>query len=127
MAEQLKEREELKMAEFMFALSGDPRNWKGQSEREEKEIMQSFVGWVHQLAEKKQYKDCTRLVPQMARVSSTGGKVVVDGPFTETKEIYSGIFLIEAPNFEDAVAIAKTCPMLAKGEKIAVLPIDKGE
>jgi len=114
------------MAEFILALSGDPQNWKGGSEKEENEIMQTFVGWVHQLAEKKQYKECTRLVPKMAEVSSVGGSIVVDGPFTETKEIYSGIFLIEAKDFEDAVAIAKTCPMLVKGEKIAILPVNKG-
>lgn len=115
------------MAEFMFALSGNPQNWKGNSELEEKEIMQGFVGWVNQLAENKQYKDCTRLLPKMARVSSSAGHITVDGPFVETKEIFSGIFLIEAQDFDEAITIAKTCPMLVKGEKITVLPVNKGE
>jgi hypothetical protein len=110
------------MAEFMLALSGDPQNWKGRSESEEKEIMNTFRSWVYRLADKKQYKECTKLVPKMAQVSAVGDRITVDGPFTETKEIYSGIFLIEATDFEEAVAIAKTCPMLARGEKISVLP-----
>ncbi len=86
--------------------------------------MQNFVGWVNGLAEKNQYKNCTRILPQMAQVQSVKGVVHIDGPFTESKEILSGVFLIEARDFDDALAIAQTCPMLLKGEKITVLEVN---
>jgi hypothetical protein len=35
---------------------------------------------------------------------------LVDGPFTETKEMVGGFFLLECDTFEQAVAIAQECP-----------------
>jgi hypothetical protein len=41
------------------------------------------------------------------RVRLAGGKIsVVDGPFTETKEVVGGYALVEAKSYEDAMALA---------------------
>lgn len=46
-----------------------------------------------------------------ARVSGEGGKVtVVDGPFTEAKEIIGGYWLIEVSSKEEATEWARRCP-----------------
>ena len=53
---------------------------------------------------------------QGARVRLSKGKVVVtDGPFTETKEVIGGFFMIEAKDRREAVAIAKRCPHIKVG------------
>jgi len=39
-----------------------------------------------------------------------GQQRVLDGPFTEAKEVIAGYFIIEAPSVESAVAIAAKCP-----------------
>lgn len=39
-----------------------------------------------------------------------GGREVVDGPFTETKEQLAGYFLIRAANLDEAIAIAAQIP-----------------
>jgi len=45
------------------------------------------------------------------RVSVRAGKrTVVDGPFTEAKEIVGGFFLLDGITKEEAVAIASECP-----------------
>jgi hypothetical protein len=45
------------------------------------------------------------------RRSVTGDDVVItDGPFAETKEALGGYYLIEAPDLDAAIAIAKQCP-----------------
>ena len=41
-----------------------------------------------------------------------GQRQVTDGPFTETKEVIGGFFLIEEPNLEAAMATSKDCPHL---------------
>lgn len=52
-----------------------------------------------------------------ARVSFAGGKpVVTDGPFTETKEVLGGYWMIEVDSREEAIAWAKKCP--AAGNEI---------
>jgi len=39
-----------------------------------------------------------------------GKQRVLEGPFTESKEVIAGYFLIEAPDLDAAVAIAAKCP-----------------
>jgi hypothetical protein len=49
-----------------------------------------------------------------ARVSFAGGKpVVTDGPFTETKEVLGGYWMIDVTCREEAIAWAKRCPASA--------------
>src|ERR1700755_2427679 len=46
-----------------------------------------------------------------ARVSFPGGKpVVTDGPFTESKEVLGGYWMIDVKSREEAIAWAKRCP-----------------
>lgn len=46
-----------------------------------------------------------------ARVSFLGGKArVTDGPFTESKEVLGGYWLIQAKSREEAVEWARRCP-----------------
>jgi hypothetical protein len=46
-----------------------------------------------------------------ARVSFAGGKpVVTDGPFTESKEVIGGYWMIEVNSRDEAIAWAKRCP-----------------
>ena len=46
-----------------------------------------------------------------ARVSFAGGTpVVTDGPFTESKEVVGGYWMIEVASREEAIAWAKRCP-----------------
>jgi hypothetical protein len=46
-----------------------------------------------------------------ARVSFAGGKpVVTDGPFTESKEVIGGYWMIEVASLQEAIAWARKCP-----------------
>ena len=52
-----------------------------------------------------------------ARVKFSGSKrTVVDGPFTETKELIAGFWLIEVKSREEAIEWVKRCPAPFKGE-----------
>src|SRR5687767_10621722 len=44
-----------------------------------------------------------------------GKRTIVDGPFTETKEMLAGFNLIEAENMEEAVRIAEQFPWVRTG------------
>lgn len=49
-------------------------------------------------------------------VRTTGGaKSVHDGPYAESKEQLGGFYLIEAPDLDAAIAIAKKVPVLQDG------------
>jgi hypothetical protein len=51
-----------------------------------------------------------------------GKPLVMDGPFTETKELLAGFYLIEAPDIDAAVAIAAKIPPAREGS-IEVRPV----
>lgn len=44
------------------------------------------------------------------RTDSSGEVTVTDGPFVESKEVLGGYYLIEAPDLDAALAIAKQTP-----------------
>ena len=51
-----------------------------------------------------------------------GRPVLIDGPFTETKEQLAGFYLIDAKDFEEALAIAAKIPP-ARAGSIEVRPV----
>jgi hypothetical protein len=66
---------------------------------------------------------------QSARFSKTirvrsGKPLVTDGPFTEAKEHVGGYFLVDAPNLDEAVALALGWPSARIGA-IEVRPIEE--
>jgi hypothetical protein len=64
-----------------------------------------------------------RLVETATSVRVREGKpVVTDGPFAETREQLGGYYIIDAPNLDDAIAIAARIPPARKGT-IEIRPI----
>lgn len=51
-----------------------------------------------------------------------GDTKVTDGPFTETKEILGGYYLVDVPTIEDAVALAAKMPNIETGS-VEVRPV----
>ena len=45
-------------------------------------------------------------------VASQNKQTIVDGPFTELKELIAGFIMIEVPSLEEAIRWARRCPTL---------------
>ena len=59
------------------------------------------------------------------RLRIQSGKVsVTDGPYSEAAEVLGGYFAIEAADYDEAVALAHTCPHLTGDQWIEVRQID---
>jgi hypothetical protein len=54
--------------------------------------------------------------------TSNGSKMVHDGPFAETKEQLGGYYLIDVPNLEAAVEVAKKLPIYKDGS-VEIRPV----
>ena len=52
------------------------------------------------------------------REDASGGFVVTDGPFAETKEALGGYYLVEAADLDEALALAKQIPMPSGGVEV---------
>lgn len=52
------------------------------------------------------------------------GAVVVDGPFTEAREAVGGFSIIDVPDLDAAIALAKSWPLLEiEGTSVEIRPI----
>lgn len=70
----------------------------------------AFAGQLH---EKGQYILTAPLYPTSTATTVRaveGKRLVTDGPFAETREQLGGFLLIDAPNLDEAIAIAKQLP-----------------
>jgi hypothetical protein len=52
------------------------------------------------------------------RSNGSGSRVVTDGPFAETKEALGGYYLIEAPDLDAAIEVAKQVPARFGGVEV---------
>lgn len=72
----------------------------------------------HELHAKGQYIDASPLQPVATAISvrvRDGERSVTDGPFAETKEQLGGYILIDAPNLDEAIAVAARFPAALRG------------
>ena len=58
--------------------------------------------------------------------TSVRGDAVTDGPFIDTKEVVAGFYVLEAPDLDVALAIARRDPAVAMGAGLEVRPIESG-
>jgi hypothetical protein len=47
-------------------------------------------------------------------VAASAGKIT-DGPYAEAREVIGGLFILEAADYEEAVALSRDCPHLDFG------------
>ncbi|MBS1607297.1 MAG: hypothetical protein JSS70_00650 [Bacteroidetes bacterium] len=93
------------------------------------EEMQANMGlwmtWIDKLAKSGKYVSGEPLLPGGKLVSGKNGKNVTDGPFTEGKEIVGGYFIINAKDYDEAVALSKECPDFEQGTVVQVRQVMK--
>ena len=46
---------------------------------------------------------------------SSGKRTVIDGPFTETKELLGGYFLADCKDLDQAIELAQRVPLVSRG------------
>jgi hypothetical protein len=63
------------------------------------------------------------LQPTTAAKSIRGDFLITDGPFAETKDVIAGFCVIEAPDLDAALAIARRNPILQEGGGVEVRPV----
>jgi hypothetical protein len=55
--------------------------------------------------------------------TSIRGDVITDGPFVDSKEVVAGFYVIEAPDLDAALEIARRNPVVTEGGGVEVRPI----
>lgn len=99
------------MEEYLILMRLDLLTKEAQPSPEQFQIyMKQYQEWVNGIVVKKKFKSGTALSTE-GKVLKTN-QIITDGPFVETKESLAGFITILAYDFDDAVGIAKDCPIL---------------
>jgi hypothetical protein len=91
---------------YSIVIYGEEARVDGWTAAEEKEVMQRHDEFRRRMVAAGQLGPVFRLNSHGTRTVRryTDRKVITDGPFAETKEQLLGIYVIDCPTFEDAVA-----------------------
>src|SRR5262245_6834939 len=73
--------------------------------------MMKWKTWMEQLTKEGHYNGGSRLERNGAAVLKGHQKQLSDGPFTESKEVVGGYVSIKAGDKQEAIEVAKGCPI----------------
>jgi hypothetical protein len=81
--------------------------------------MQKWQTWINDGLQKGWLLDAGDGLTQEGRVVNAK-KLVIDGPFAESKEIVGGFSIVQADSINAAAEVAKDCPVLLTGGTVEV-------
>ena len=96
------------MPQFALILYDDPTQWPKLSPEEMQKAIEKYRAWTQMPFT----KGSQRLGEDRGKVVRTvNGKArATDGPYSETKEVLGGFYLIEAADYDEAVKLALDHP-----------------
>lgn len=97
--------------------------WKDLSREELEKYLAQSNAWLEKLMTSGKAKGGQALARTGAIISGRSDRSATDGPFAEAKEVIGGYLLLDVATFEEAVAIAKTAPMIGLGTSVEVRPL----
>lgn len=110
------------MPKFALLLPHAPDRYTSLSDADYTDVISDYVAWVEDLTAKGTYAGGYKLTNEGGKilVAGAGEPTVHDGPFAELAEVLGGIMVIEANDWDDAVAIAKTNPHMRHNQRIEI-------
>src|SRR3954469_26014412 len=99
------------MSEFLLLFRGGDGATLKESPEKWQAHMQKWMQWMGGLQQEGKFIGAQPLQPTGKVITGTRA-VVTDGPFMEGKEMLGGYLMCKSENYDEAVAIAKGCPIL---------------
>jgi hypothetical protein len=115
------------MPKYLLMLNDNPASDTALSPQEMEAIVREYTNWAKSLAAEGNLEGGEKLAEDGGRLLRRAGEkvIVTDGPYAESKEVLGGYFVIKASSYDDAVAIARTCPHMMHGASTLVRRIEE--
>jgi hypothetical protein len=116
---------------YLLSLIGEEPNWEEVSPEEMQAQIDAMGKYNDELKEAGVMVDGhglrERATASVVRFSEGNESTVTDGPFAETKEQLMGFWIIEAPNFDEALEWTRKAPLEEAAIEIRPLVEEQGE
>lgn len=111
------------MSEYLYLFrGGDPAN-QNFSEEQRQAHMQKWGAWMQKLTETGHFKGGNPLAQGATMLSGASGETVTDGPFSDSNEVIGGYIIVKSESREEAIELAKGCPIYENGGKVELREI----
>ena len=98
------------MKDYMFLFRGGLDLTKASPEQLQ-QVISNWQDWVEKLRKKGIYNGGERLTRNDAAVVKGSARQIIDGPYTESKEVVGGYIGIKAESLQQAIEISRDCPI----------------
>jgi hypothetical protein len=109
--------------QYMFLVQGGACQDGGLSAEQMQAKMTEVYAWIDGLTRQGVMSAAQPLTPERKILSGKGGSIISDGIAAESKEAVGGFFIVSAATMDEAVTIARTCPMFSYGGQLEVRQI----
>ncbi|HEX9107465.1 MAG TPA: YciI family protein [Longimicrobiales bacterium] len=100
-----------------------PEVYEPMSDEQRRRVLDRWNAWVDDLGARGVLLDANPLSGDGRVVTAAARERVVDGPYSETKELVGGYFILTCASLDEATQLALSCPSLEYGLTIEVRPI----
>jgi len=107
------------MRDFLFLFRMDYAAQPATTPEERQAMTKRWMDWIGGIAAQNRLGEKGNRLDTSGRVVRSQ-TVVTNGPYAEIKESIGGYSLIKASSYDDAVEIAKGCPILTVGGNVEV-------
>jgi len=114
------------MPRYMLLLHDNPASFADVSPEQMQKVIEKYIAWGNRLREAGVMHAGDKLTDEPGKVlrSNNGNVRITDGPYSETKEVLGGYYIIEASSYEQAIDRSRDCPHLQYGGTIEVRQLD---
>ena len=112
---------------YILLIYGDEREWGSMSQDEMAKVYAAHGAYGEAMVAAGVMRGGYELQPVTTATTVThsgGAPVVTDGPFSEAKEVIGGFSVVDVPDLDAAIALAKSWPMLElEGTSVEIRPM----
>jgi hypothetical protein len=113
------------MTQYILLLRGGNDASANYTPEQVQQAIERYRVWAGQLHAQGKLLSAEKLRDDGGRVlRAAQGQVVVDGPFAETKETIGGYFVIQAADYDEAIALTRDCPALDEDGSVELREIE---
>ena len=115
------------MPTYMLLLHDNLAAFANVSPDEMQKVVEKYIAWGNRLRDAGVMTGGDKLTDEPGKVMrrKDGQVRVTDGPYSESKEVMGGYYMIDAGSYEKAIDHARDCPQLDYGGTIEVRQVDE--
>jgi hypothetical protein len=117
------QQKEQAMSRFLYLFRSHPEMYRSMSPEQMQRTMTKWVDWKAMLEKSGHYQQVGERLDGSGKVIRGKTKAVTDGPYVEVKDFIQGWMHVEANDMDEALELAKGCPILEGDGTVEIRPL----